>query len=216
MNVTRNQAWIAGTGVLAVLVLAATYLLLVAPQRAEAADLATERAAVAASNAALESRTAELKAQFATLDVRRAELAAIRETLPAEADVPALLRQLETTASDTGVTLTGITPSAIEAYTGAPADVSGASIYDVPLTLTTTGTFAETELFVKALQADVRRFFLIENLSLSADEATATDGSTAAVSTTLTGKIFVLRTAQDDATATATAEGTTTDAETVS
>ncbi|PPK96003.1 type IV pilus assembly protein PilO [Kineococcus xinjiangensis] len=241
MTNSKPRMWVAGTGVLAVLVLVATWFLLVSPKRAEAAALAEQRAVLQSTNDTFANRTATLKAQFETLDGQRAKLALIRETLPAETEVPALLRQLEGYSKSTGVVLLSITPGAPVAEAApaapgaapaaapgaapapAPAAGSTAAVYSLPLTVTTAGSFAETELYLKNLQADMKRFFLVENLALSFDEqadTTATGASAPGISATITGRIYVLRTdtGAKPATAPATPEvaDTTTDAETVS
>ncbi|NAZ74899.1 type 4a pilus biogenesis protein PilO [Kineococcus sp. T13] len=207
MTQNKNTVWIAGTGVLAVLVLLATYFLLIAPKRAEAADLATQRLQAQQDNEVLEQETALLEAQFATLDERRAEIAAITAELPAEAQTQQLLRQVETFATASGVTLLSVAPGAPVLHgadaTGAAADTSGAVVVDLPITLTTEGTFAGTELFLKQLQADMGRFLLVDDLSLANG---TTDGGEG-VTTTVTGRVFVMRDAQ---TAGATRAGTAT------
>ncbi|ABS04481.1 type 4a pilus biogenesis protein PilO [Kineococcus radiotolerans] len=193
MSTSRNTVLIAGTGALALLVLVASYFLLVAPKRAEAADLATQRVYAKEKNAGIEQQTRQLQSQFESIGDKRAQLAAIRSTLPAAADVPALLRQLEGYANTAGVVLTGVTPGTPEVFgsatDAATAQASGPQVVDIPLTITTSGSFSQTELFIKSTQADMQRFFLVENLALNAGDA-STSG---VVSTTLTGKIFVLQ-----------------------
>ncbi|WP_432571067.1 type 4a pilus biogenesis protein PilO [Kineococcus sp. SYSU DK005] len=199
---TKNTAWIAGTGVLALLVLVATYFLAVAPKRAEAADLATQTAGVRQSNDRLAAETEQLRAQFATLDQRRAELAAIRATLPDSAQVPALLRQFSGYATAAGVSLDSVAPGAPEPFeTGAQTGSTGVTA--VPVTTTVRGSFAGSELFLKMVQADMQRFFLVQSVSVK--RAT----TTGEVVTTVTGDVFVL---QDAHATSATSTGTSTGA----
>ncbi|MEZ0163694.1 type 4a pilus biogenesis protein PilO [Kineococcus sp. LSe6-4] len=216
MTRSKDTAWIAGAGVLALLVLAATYFLLIAPKRTEAADIADQTAAVAQSNAAIEQKTAQLKSQFTTLGDKEAEVAAIRATMPADAQVPALLRQLQSYADSAGLTLTNVapgTPSAFGAKDGAVPGTGGTTVVDVPLTVTTSGSFTQTELFLKNVQADMGRYFLVDNVSLQAGDA-QTAGT---VTGTITGDVFVLRdgatqnqsTASGDAAGTGTSTATT-------
>ncbi|WP_432522467.1 type 4a pilus biogenesis protein PilO [Kineococcus sp. SYSU DK006] len=211
MTQNKNTVWIAGTGVLAVLVLLATYFLLIAPKRAEAADLATQTLQAQQDNQVLEQETALLEAQFATLDERRAEIAAITAELPAEAQTQQLLRQVETYATASGITLLSVAPGAPVLHgvdaTGAAADTSGPVVVDLPITLTTEGAFAGTELFLKQLQADMGRFLLVDDLSL----ATSTTDGGEGVTTTVTGRVFVMRDAQTAGTTEAGTATTTTD-----
>ena len=201
MTSNKNTAWVAGAGVLALLMLVASYFLLIAPKRAEAADLATQTESVKAGNATIEQRTELLKAQFATLDTQRGELSQIQSTLPGNAEVPQLLRTLEGYAGTAGITLVSVAPGTPENFgTDAADPTSATAAVDIPLTITTSGSFAQTELFVKNVQADMGRYFLVDNVTLQ-----VADGSTAGVTSTISGKIFVLRDAttqtQDMATA---------------
>ena len=210
MTRDKNTVWIAGTAVLAALVLLGTYFLLIAPQRAEAADVATQTAGVQQQNDLLAQQTELLETQFATLDERRLELADITRTLPAEADVQQLLRQVETFAGSSGVTLLSVTPGAPVLHgvdaTGGAAETTGPVIVDVPLVLTTEGPFSGTELFVKQLQADMGRFLRVDDLALAAGTTTGDEG----VTTTVTGRVFVVRSAQttEDQSGTASAAAT--------
>ena len=194
MTRSGNTVWIAGTGVLAVLTLVATYFLLLAPKRAEAADIATQTAQVALQNEAIAQKTQLLQSQFATLDQSRAELAAIRATLPAEADVQALLRQVEGYAIADGLVLTSVetgTPAlhGADASGTAPVTAEGTTVVDVPLTVSVEGSFAATELFVKQVQADMGRFLLLKTVDLTAGTTAGDEG----VTTKLTGTVFVVR-----------------------
>ena len=196
MKSSQNTLWVAGAGVLAALLVVASYFLLIAPKRAEAADLADQRAGVEQSNAQLEAQTAQLKAEFATLDEKRAQLAQLQSTLPSDADVAVLLRQLQSYAGTAGVTIAQVTPGTAEEF-NPEATASGAAaaassgIVDIPLTVAVSGTFPQTELFVKNVQADMTRFFLVTGVEVAPD----TTGVVGAVTTKVTGKVFVLRSA---------------------
>ncbi|MCI2239012.1 hypothetical protein MO973_29875 [Paenibacillus sp. TRM 82003] len=197
MSISKTKLWTAGAVLVSLALVLATWFLVISPQRAVAADLATDRAAAEASNASIRLKTEQLQAQFTTLPERRAELAEIRSEFPSEVEVPALLRSLEQYATSAGVTLVSITPGALEAYTPgvdpaaatAPAS-SGTAISALPVTVAVSGSFAQTELFVKQVQADMKRYLLLENASLAAEDSAA--GTTSAVTTTLIGRIFVL------------------------
>ncbi|WP_432547100.1 type 4a pilus biogenesis protein PilO [Kineococcus sp. SYSU DK004] len=183
---SKNTLWIAGTGVLALLVLVATYFLLVAPQRTEAANLATQTAQVQQSNAALEQQTALLASQAQSLDEKKLDLARIVETLPAQAELPSLLRTLDGFSAETGVVVTSVAPGTPSAYGAAAAGSS--PISRVPLAVTVEGSFAAAELYVKKLQADMGRFFLVTDLEVTAGSTEDASGVTA----TVTGDLFVV------------------------
>ena len=211
MTSSKNTAWIAGTGVLAVLILLASYFLMIAPKRAEASETATQAAGVEQSNETLVQETARLEAQFATLDEQRAQLATIRGELPSGSEVPALIRQFTTFASGAGVTVTDIAPGTLTPYVAAAPGAGGATSVDtaaaanssgilsMPVSVTVDGTFAGAELFVKNLQSDMHRYLLVDSVDLVREDAL--------LSTTINGRIFVL----DDGTGAAASATATTD-----
>ena len=200
MSISKSQTWAVGAALLSLTVLVATWFLVIGPKRAEAANLMTDTAAAQAQNAQVAQQTELLKAQFATLPRERAALAEIRSQFPSASEVPALLRTFEAFAGAAGVTITAIQPGAIAPYT-ATGDASTAAtppvtttggLSAIPLTLTVSGTFAQTELFVKQAQADMKRYFLLDTVALSNDETAAAAGATSSVTTTIGGKVFVL------------------------
>lgn len=111
MSTSSPRTWIAGTVVLSLVLVAAGWFLLIAPKRAEAAELREETVAAQDRNAQLEVRIAELKEQFAQLPQRKAELAAVRTAMPQEAELATLTRDLQRLAGEAGVTLMTITPT---------------------------------------------------------------------------------------------------------
>lgn len=130
-SLTRTKAWVAGTVVLCLLLALASYFLLIAPKRAEAADLDLQTESTRSSNAVLEAKVAELEAQFAALPEREAELAAVRRALPQDAAIPTLVRDLDALTAASAVTLMSLTPgvatpvvdpTAVAAAPAAPAD----------------------------------------------------------------------------------------------
>lgn len=191
----RNTVWVAGTAALALLMLVATYFLLVQPQRASASDLADQTQQVRDSNLAIQERTEQLKAQFATLGDEKQQLAADKASLPSSAELPQLLRQLDGYARTSGVTLTNVTPGTAEAFVadGAAAPATAAStgatsasgVLALPLSLQVNGSFAQVELFVKNVQADMKRYYAVSTLDLQNGEG--------GVAATLTGKVFVMQ-----------------------
>ena len=193
MTRSPNTVWIGGAGVLAVLVLIASYLLVISPMRAEAADLATQTAEVAQRNDVIALETEQLEADFATLGDRKAELAAITATLPAEADVPDLLRQVTRSATSAGVVLTSVVPGTpvLHGSDGSATTTSaaGPTVVDIPVTIGVQGSFATTELFVKQIQTDLERFLLLDDLTLTAGTTTSDTG----VTTAIQGVIYVVR-----------------------
>ncbi|WP_380156693.1 type 4a pilus biogenesis protein PilO [Kineococcus sp. R86509] len=206
MTTSKNTVWVAAAAVLAALLVVATYLLVIAPQRTEAADLTTQAAGVAQSNAQIESETERLKAEFVTLDDKKRELAAIQSTLPAQADVPGLLRQLQGYATTAGVSLTTVTPSSAVAYAPAGTDAApgtATGVYSIPLSVEVAGSFSGIELYLKNVEADMGRFYLVDGASLTSGAG----ASSAEVSATITGQVFVYQGGATSAAATTASAG---------
>lgn len=201
----RTAMWIGGAVALAVLALVASYLLVIGPQRADAASLATERLEAVQKNEQIVEETARLKGQYATLGERKAELASLLAQFPAEADVPALLTQLSAYSAESGVTVTGVTTTTpvVHAGAAAAATASGPIIVDIPVTLTVAGSFSGTELFVKKIQADMQR-------TLTVSKVTSTTGSEVAggaVATEIAATVYVVRDASTPTTTSTTTGG---------
>lgn len=131
MSQNRTVVWVGGTAVVTVLVVLASYFLLIGPQRAEAAELRQQRADTESQNRTLEHRVRELEMDYLELPDRKAELAAIRGQIPQQAALPELVRTLEAIAAEAGVSLQSIspgTPVAVvdPAQAAAPAPAAGA------------------------------------------------------------------------------------------
>src|ERR671920_1106595 len=110
-DMTMTNRWIAGAVAAALALVAASWFLLISPQRSQAAELREQAAAQQAANDMIRLRTQQLKAQFASLPQRRAQLAEIQQQLPNSPDLSALLRQLSTVADDAGVAVDSISPA---------------------------------------------------------------------------------------------------------
>jgi Tfp pilus assembly protein PilO len=199
MTMRRSTVWTLVTAAIALLVLVGAWFLLLGPQRAEAADLATQRSAVAEQNDRLALNQAQLQAELEQLPARKAQLAAILASMPDDSQLPQLLRQLQSSAENTGVALTSVVPGTAAAYdaTRAPGVVS------VPVAVTVAGSLAEVELYLKQLQADSTRYFLVDSVTLTAG-AGGVSGSSADLTAVIAGKVFVLTTAQTAGSAGAT------------
>ena len=109
---TATKRWLFGAIAAAVVVAMGGWFLLIAPKRAEIADLQAQAEAQEQSNSQDRTELAVLKQQNKELPEKQAELAALREKIPASEDLPSYIRELQTLAGKSGVTLTEMTPSA--------------------------------------------------------------------------------------------------------
>ena len=221
MRLTKSQLWITGTALLCTVILLAGWFVLIAPKRAEAADLREQTANAASVNDQLELKVAQLKADFAELPQRKAELAAIRLAMPEDAQLAALTRDLQALANGSGVTLMAISPGVVtpmytvappvaaapaegsEAADGeatpAPAPVAdpNAGLSAIPVSIDVVGTFDRSEAFLKGLQSGMDRRYLVDGITATAETPSPATGGKPAVTNgdvtfTVTGRVFVL------------------------
>lgn len=244
MLATRTARWTAGTALVCLVLLVATWFLLVSPRLANAAEIREQTESARSGNDALELQIAQLKAQFAELPEKKAELAAIYAQMPAAAAMPEMVRTLDAAAAASGVVLREVQPlaatevaaavAAATATDAAPAtgDASsettaspetadatattdpasaGPRIVAIPLSVTVEGDYFETVAFLKRLQTDIPRVFLVDALKVttSSGSQTAADGE---VTLVIGGRIFALpdtaAAGTDAASSTSTAQGT--------
>ena len=124
---SRTRLWGIGTAVVCLALLLAANFLVVAPRRAQAAELTTQRESVIASNTQLQARISQLKTQAKTLSQREAELAVIQKQMPPALEMSQFLRDVETIAGESGVVLISVQPAgAVELTAGAAT--SGATM----------------------------------------------------------------------------------------
>jgi len=196
MNQTR--AWSFGAAVVAVLLVIAAWFVAISPQRSEAADLRDQTTAQQQSNEQLKLKTKQLQAQFASLPERQAQLAEIKQQLPDNPALPALIRDLSSHASTAGVALVSVSPGdpvpATPATPAAPgagstATARGGQLLSIPTEVVASGSYADLTLYLQRLQTQMRRAFLIEGIELAPLTDKTTKGP---LSMKLTGQIFVL------------------------
>lgn len=97
----------------------------------------------------------------------------------------------------------GADASADPAATGQTATPVGAGmvLVSVPVNLTVVGDFFKSELFLKELQAEMQRAFLVQSLTVQTEKDGEASGGKPAtkngdVTMTITGSVFVLKAAQ--------------------
>lgn len=191
MRIASAKAWLVVGALAAVVVMVLGWTMLISPMRDRTASVQDEVAAQQSANATAQDTVARLKKQSAGLSVRRAQLKALTTTIPASEQVPTLLRDISAAAKATGVTLGELTPFSPIAV--APA-VSGSSsqtevvagLQEVPLAISITGTYAQTQAFLAALEA-MKRAVLVHGLDL----AVGTGGSEATLTTSLRAGVFI-------------------------
>ena len=224
---TKTRTWSAATAGLCVLLILAAYFLLIAPKRAEAADLRDQTVAQDQANQQTQVKTQQLKAQYAQLPAKQAELAVIKQQLPDNPALPGLIRTLSAMADASGVTLVSLAPAPPAPFAGtavpaapvvAPAAAgkvasagtaaSGTTqLFGIATNLVITGDYAGSTLFIQKLQAasargsgsQLSRAFLVQSIKVAPFAATNVGTTSMAkkgqVQTTVTGQVFILKTA---------------------
>lgn len=217
---TSTRTWTAGAAVIAVLLVIAGWFFLVSPQRSAAADLRDQVSAQRARNDQIAVKTKELQAQFASLPERQAQLAEIKQQMPDNPALPALIRDLSSYAESAGVTLDSVSPGAptavavtaggnqpVAAPGQAPTSATATGLLSIPTTITAVGSYSDLTLYLQKLQTSMRRAFLVNTVTLT-DSADAKGELTM----TLNGDIFVMNTPEATAAPQAPVAPTTTPA----
>ena len=119
MGASKTQTWIAGTALLALVIVAAAWLLLVSPENAEARAARDANTSALFEQDQLRSQVALLQTQYENLDEYQAELDAIALQIPAEPMLTEYVRTLQTVAGQYGVTITRLDPGLAVPYTEA-------------------------------------------------------------------------------------------------
>lgn len=157
----NNRLWLLGGLIAIVVIVAATYLLLIKPVYTDKSEVQGQAADQDVQLVELKHQLNDLKAQAAEAGVYRAQLADRQAALPQQYDLPAYLRALQ--ASEKSVTVdissVGVT---------LPQKVDGsATVFSVPITLTVSGKPADITRVIKRIQVDQSRAVLITSVNLS-------------------------------------------------
>jgi Tfp pilus assembly protein PilO len=214
---TRTTRWTVGTAALCLLLLAASWFLLVGPRMSDAADLGDRKQTVEDQNQQLQIRIDELKAQATQLTTYRTQLASVLRQLPPDAGMPQLVRDLNALSTAAGVSLDTLTPgsgtvlpaSAVAASSGAGGTkVTG--VVQIPVTLVVHGDYYQAVAFLQKLQTQLPRAFLVNGVQV----AQSSSGGSGAVQVNISGSVFVWPAAAQvtptPTTGAATTAGTTT------
>lgn len=188
--VQTRKAWLGGAGIVALLVVAASWFLLISPQFSDADSVRAQAQDVATSNIVLQGKIGKLHKEAQQLTTYQSQLRAALAQLPATPAIPTFTRQLTAQAQKAGITLTSITvsaPTAVAAGGAASANPAGATapttstpaagaspaaattggIYSSQVTLATTGSLKAQQAFVRAIQHTGPRTALVTSLQFS-------------------------------------------------
>jgi Tfp pilus assembly protein PilO len=161
----RVHSALAVVALLAVAVVA--YLVLIAPKRSAAAELADQ---IDETQAQIDARRARARVSSTPPQVDVAEVFRTTKAMPDETGMPDLILELNRIASDSGVSFASIAP-------GAPVEATGYRA--IPLALVADGTYFGVSRFLARIRQRVRldggrlkasgRLLTVESVSLAQD-----------------------------------------------
>lgn len=191
MLANRTSRWSIGAALLCVVLLAASWFFLISPRRADASAVRAQVVQADSQADLLQVKIAELRSEFTDLPKQKAELKAIKRQLPPNADIPAFVRQLQSLAAAAGVSLDSVKPAtpAIVTAAGAPTNAAAGdgTLVQLPVGIVVTGDYFEASLFVKNLQTNISRSYLLTGIGAvpgpEEETATATAAPTTAAAT---------------------------------
>ncbi|VTR75591.1 hypothetical protein [Cellulomonas hominis] len=226
MRQLSAKVWIAGTVFLALVLLAGVWLLLVEPVMTKAAEDTMSAEQQRQQNDLLELEIVKLADDFTHLDEFKAELAALRLEMPVTGDGASISRELQALATASGVTITSVAPSVPQVFvsaaaaaapvadaaaedttttevtddaaaTTAPAPTAVSGLYTVPITINSVGSYDGSVAFLRSVQSNASRLYLVSSITAQTQEAQGASGgrpATAAgdVELTITGYAYVL------------------------
>lgn len=218
MNPTRKWALIAAAA--SVLIAAVSYLVVISPARAQAAQIDEQAQAQANTNQQLEVTIAQLRREATELQTQQARLKELNMRIPDKVELSVLVRQIADSVRKTGAATTALTPSepqqlsqtpAATPAAGAAPAVTPSALFLVPISVTVQGTFGQMEKTLKQFEA-YQRVFLITSTSIQPVKG-ENGQSTNTLSMTVTGRVFTRTNefaAALDAAANATTSGSVT------
>lgn len=135
-----NRAKLALGGAALALAVVGLWFAAVSPKRSQAADLATE---VAAVRAQVDQRKAQLAQPSAAVTVRASDIFRLAKALPEDGNVAGVILDVDRLAKAHGLVLEGFQPTAAIPVTG---------YYAQPLTVTVQGRFGDVSRFLGELR----------------------------------------------------------------
>lgn len=200
-----NRLWAIGTAIVIVGVLALGWVLGISPKVAELSSVTGSLDAVKVQNQQHQLELTALQEQFENIDNLRAELAELQAAIPADVGLPDFIRQLNTLAAASGVTIDSISTSdptnySMPATPGTTVDAEGnvvplpaapANLITVNIVLKVKGSPSAILLFTRGLQEGERLFFVSDLVINKAADPEEGDGP-ALSPAEITGLTFVL------------------------
>ena len=117
----KASGWVGGTAIVAVVILIASWFLVISPKLSAAQEDRAQTETVKQHNDVLSTRLATLKKQFDALETTRSDLAALRKQIPTSAQLTDYLRKLSDLATTHTVVITSLMPGVALPFVAAAA-----------------------------------------------------------------------------------------------
>jgi Tfp pilus assembly protein PilO len=177
-----DRLWLIGGAVVAAILVAAGWFLLISPENGRTGTLNDRADAARTQQTTLRHKLADLQRQNDRLADYQAQLDSDHKALPATADLAEFLRGLQSGDNNLGVI------SGFLAGTPIEVNAAGTKDYAVPVTVTVYGSSAQLAGFLDHLQQVQPRAVLVKSVHMSA----ATGGTLTGVSKLEVGlQVFV-------------------------
>lgn len=198
-----NRIWILGTAVVVVAVLALGYLLGISPKLTELAAAEAQLQAVRAQNAQHQADLTALREEFEHIDELRDQLDELETAIPSHLGLPDFIRQLNTLAAATGVTIDSIDTGQPQTYNppavpGTMLDEDGnvvelppapANLLTVNILIKVKGSALGVQLFNDGLQKGERLFLVTGFVVKALGEVAPSDDEDAPPPPTFEGEV---------------------------
>lgn len=161
-----DRIWLVGGLLTIVTLVVASWFLVISPKFAQGDNVRGEVETAQIQLLRLNREVAELAALAKQQRSYEAKLRSSRIALPSGDKMPAFLREVQDSATDVGVAVSGFNVAALAKTTSVP------SAFELPITLTATGSAANLSKFFNRLQNVQSRAVLISSISLAPSSAT--------------------------------------------
>lgn len=179
MTIAPSRLWTIGAGLVAAVLVLLGWMLLISPQLDAATSSKQEAQETTDSNDVLRARLASLEADYANMTGLQAELDTLHRQFPAGLELSDFVRRLAGLAGESGAGVQSVSRSEPVAR----EDVT--AVWEVPISLTVTGTHDQILAYVDRLQGVDDRLFLVTQLTMSPGDDEIMTGS-------VSGSTFVL------------------------
>jgi Tfp pilus assembly protein PilO len=163
-----SRIWVVGGLLLAVVLTAATYLLVISPAREQAASVRSQVDDASLQQNVLRHRLRDLEAQSQDQGALKTQLAAAQAALPATVDTQGLLRRVQDVATSTATTIANVS-------IGGAEESVVPDVWAVPVNITMSGSADALVGVLEQLQGDRSRLVTIAGTSLKQSDATTSE-----------------------------------------